>query len=162
MAVEDDTYKHRRRKELNFGVTEGLAIGPRPAIEKSKGHAESCKRRIQTGDAGESKHGDVVFLAEGLRGRRNSFSGFGGDGLGAVKAVEFALWVDSFEHAVRDEGEEVAGGEPEEGFGVGAIGEEDVRRATDELSLRAKDGVRIGLCCIHRWYKARNQPQRGH
>ena len=41
------------------------------------------------GSEGEGEDGDVVFLAEGLCGVGDGFSGLGADGGGAVEAEEF-------------------------------------------------------------------------
>src|ERR1700728_4329504 len=75
----------------------------------------------------EGEDGDVVLLAVGLGGGGDLFSGLIADLAGAVEAKEIAGGGLGFDDAVGEQGDLIAGGELERGFGVVCIGNEAER-----------------------------------
>jgi hypothetical protein len=65
------------------------------------------------------EHGDVVFLPELLRGKRDCFGGLVADGGGMVEAKEFATCTSCFDDTVCQERELHAGWHPDRRFRIG-------------------------------------------
>lgn len=79
-------------------------------------------------NARDGENGDVIVLAEGLRGLRYFIGGFSGKGGGALKSEEFAGFGAGFEHSVRQQGQALAFGERKGGFRVRCIRVETQRQ----------------------------------
>ena len=76
------------------------------------------------GSKTDGEHGDIVLLAEGLRGGSDLCGGTAADGAGTFEPEELASRVARFENAIGEEGEAVLGLKVEDGLGV-------LRRAGD-------------------------------
>ena len=86
-------------------------------------NASLCTQYLRRGE-GEGKNGDVVLLAELLGSVCNLFCSLGGESRGPVKPEEFSSRVAGLDHTVCDDGERLAGSDPEDGFGVYGVGRE--------------------------------------
>jgi hypothetical protein len=85
----------------------------------------------------KSQDGDVVFLAEDLRGGGDGFGGLGADGGGAVKAEEFARPGAGFGDAVGDKGECLVHSQSHLGCGEFGAGCDAQRQAAGCFHLNA-------------------------
>ena len=80
-------------------------------------------------EAAYGDHGDVVFLAECLRGVRDVEGGLVAEVMNALKAKEFAGLVAGFHHPVREQQHSVAGVQEEADFIVAHVGKEAQRKS---------------------------------
>ena len=83
------------------------------------------------------QYGDVVFLAELLRGPGNGIGRLVADALHAREAVEFAAAVAGLQHAVRDKRQAIVLAEAEGQFGIVGLMGDPERKAGIDLEFFA-------------------------
>jgi hypothetical protein len=70
---------------------------------------------------GKGEHGDVVVLAEGLRGNGDGFGWLAADGCGPLEAKRRSCFFTRFYHSIDEHGELLSLCQPEGGFGIGCL-----------------------------------------
>lgn len=80
------------------------------------GGAEPLSSR--RGKPRDSEHGDVIFLAEGLRGGGDTAGGLCADFTCALEAVELTLWIHGFHDTIGQQGQRFAWRKREVSLGV--------------------------------------------